>query len=56
MNTEPGSAKPGRMRLIAARVLTILAVLVAFVGMLRCRWWRAAEDLTVRLDPHGLAA
>jgi hypothetical protein len=34
MNSEAGSSRPGRMRLIAARVLTILAVLVAFVGML----------------------
>jgi hypothetical protein len=34
VNTEAGSSRPGRPRLIAARVLTILAVLVAFVGML----------------------
>ena len=34
MNTEAESSRPGRLRLIAARVLTILAVLVAFVGML----------------------
>ena len=34
VSTQAGSAKAGRMRLIAARILTILAVLVVFVGML----------------------
>ena len=34
MKADVALSRPGRLRLIAARLLTILAVLVAFIGML----------------------
>ena len=50
MNTEAGSSRPGRLRLIAARVLTLLAVLVAFVGML------VALAMAILVHPVAAAA